>query len=114
MLRAKDEGNAWRTDIASDGMQMRLFCLAGCKFCNPTHHYAYSPNWCPDITLIHGARDGSHVLADVTCPYVSKRAALPEACHMPLATAIATYTAAMKHTGYCNAHPIHTRCYPFG
>ena len=25
---------------------------------------AYSPNWCPDITLIHGARDGNHVLAD--------------------------------------------------
>ena len=25
---------------------------------------AYSPNWCPDITLIHGARDGNHVLVE--------------------------------------------------
>ena len=57
-------------------------------------------NWCPDITLIHGARDGNHVLADVTCPSVVTRAALPAACHMPLATAIAA--TAMKHARYGN------------
>ena len=64
---------------------------------------AYSPNWCPDITLIHGARDGNHVLVDVTCPSVVTRAALPAACHMPLATAIAA--TAMKHARYGNVHP---------
>ena len=45
---------------------------------------AYSPNWRPGITLIHGARDGGHVLVDVTCPSAVTRAALPAACHMPL------------------------------
>ena len=71
--------------------------------------HAYSPNWCPDITLglIHGARardiDGNHVLVDVTCPSVVTRAALPAACHMPLATAIAA--TAMKHARYGNVHP---------
>ena len=64
---------------------------------------AYSPNWCPDITLIHGARDGNHVLVDVTCPSVVTRAALPAACHMPLATAVAA--TAMKHARYGNVHP---------
>ena len=63
------------------------------------------PNWCPDITLIHGARDGNHVLAivDVTCPSVVTRAALPAAFHMPLATAIAA--TASKHARYGNVHP---------
>ena len=64
---------------------------------------AYSPNWYPDITLINGARDGNHVLADATCPSVVTRAALPAACHMPLATAIAA--TAMKHARYGNVHP---------
>ena len=54
-----------------------------------SHGIADSPNWCPDITLLHGARDGNHALVDVTCPPVVTRAALPAACHMPLATAIA-------------------------
>ena len=60
--------------------------------------YSGSPNWCPDITLIHGARDGNHVLVDITCSYVVTWAALPAACHMPLATAIAA--TAMKHARY--------------
>ena len=64
---------------------------------------AYSPNWCPDITLIHGARDDNHVLVDVTCPSVVTRASLPAACHMPLATDIAA--TAMKHARYGNVHP---------
>ena len=61
------------------------------------------------ITLIHGARDGNHVLVDVTClvtcPSVVTRDALPAACHMPLATAIAA--TAMKHARYgnYNVHP---------
>ena len=58
----------------------------------------YSPNWCPDITLTHGTRDGNHALVDVTCPSVVTRAALPATCHMPLATAIAA--TAMKHARY--------------
>ena len=61
---------------------------------------AYSPNWCPDITLIHGARDGNHALVDAACPSVVTRAALPAARHMPLATAIAD--AATKHARYGN------------
>ena len=67
--------------------------------------HTYSPNWCPDITLIHGTRvrDGNHVLADVTCPSVATRASLPVACHLPLATAIAA--TAKKHARYDNAHP---------
>ena len=66
---------------------------------------AYSPNWCPDITLIHGARDGNHVLVDVTCPSVVTRATLPAACHMPLATSTAIAATAMKHARYGNVHP---------
>ena len=52
-----------------------------------TASLAYSPNWRPDITLIHayGARDdGNHVLVDVTCPSVVTQAALPAACHLLL------------------------------
>ena len=33
------------------------------------------------------------------------RAALPAACHMPLATAIAAWPTATKHARYGNAHP---------
>ena len=61
------------------------------------------PGWRPGITLIHGARDGNHALVDVTCPSVVTRAALPAACHMPLATAIAA--TAMRHARYGDVHP---------
>ena len=63
------------------------------------------PNWHPGITRIPGARDGNHALVDVTCPYASMvtRAALPAACHMPLATAIGA--TAMGHAGYGDVHP---------
>ena len=43
------------------------------------------------------------VCIDVTCPSVVTRAALPAACHMPLATAIAA--AAMEHARYGDVHP---------
>ena len=67
--------------------------------------HAYSPNWCPDITIIHGARDGNHVLVDVTCPSVVTQwhAALPAACPMPLASAISA--TAMQHAMYGNVLP---------
>ena len=42
-------------------------------------------------------------VVDVTCPSVVTRAALPAACHMPLATAIAV--TAMTHARYGNVHP---------
>ena len=64
---------------------------------------AYSPNWRPGIALVHCARDGGHALADATCQSAVTRAALPAACHMPLATAIAA--AAMKHARYGDVHP---------
>ena len=64
---------------------------------------AHSPNWPPGITLINGARDGNHALADVTCPSAVTRAALPAACHMPLATAIAA--TAMEHSRHGDGHP---------
>ena len=55
--------------------------------------------------MMHRVRDGNRVLVDVTCPSVVPvtRIALPAACHMPLATAIAA--TAMEHARYCNAHP---------
>ena len=37
-----------------------------------------------DITLIHGARDGNHVLVGAARPSVVTRAALHAACHLPL------------------------------
>ena len=65
---------------------------------------AYSP-WCPDINLSNGAPDGNHALADVTCPSVVTRAALPAACHMPLAAAIALAATAMKNSRHGDVHP---------
>ena len=35
--------------------------------------HAYPPNWRPGITVIHGTRDGNHVLVDVV-PYVVEHA----------------------------------------
>ena len=75
--------------------------------CPPRRHRddtnSRSPNWRPDITLINCARDGNHVLADVTCPSVVTRAVLPAACRMPLATAIATTAA--EHAKCRDVHP---------
>ena len=61
-------------------------------FCD-TNPRLLTLDWCPDITLIRGARDGNLVLADAyaICPSVVTRAALPAACHnvmsWPLTTA---------------------------
>ena len=66
---------------------------------------AHSPDCRPDITLIHGAHDGDCALVHVTCPSVATctRAALPAACHMPLATDIAA--TAVEHARYGGPHP---------
>ena len=53
--------------------------------------------------MAHGARNGNHALVDFTCPSVATRAALPAACHMPLATGMAA--TAMNHARYGNVHP---------
>ena len=72
--------------------QSKRFCLS-----------TVAPNWRPGITLVHGARDVNHVLVDATCPSVITRDALPAACRMPLAAAIAA--AAMAHAKYGDVHP---------
>ena len=53
---------------------------------------AYSPNWRPDLTFLHAARDGNHMIVDVTCPSVVTQTAVPATSHMPLAAAIAVAT----------------------
>ena len=51
---------------------------------------AYSPNWRPELTFLHAARDGNfnHMIADVTCPYLVTQTDVPATSHMPLAAAI--------------------------
>ena len=39
--------------------------------------HAYSPNWCPDLTLLHGSDHGSHVLIDVTTTSVVAQQCMP-------------------------------------
>ena len=74
--------------------------------CSRAASHAYSINWWPDNTPVHGARDDNDAPAIVTCgpwPSVVTRAVLLAACHMPFATAIAA--AAMPHAGYGNVRP---------
>ena len=56
--------------------------------------YVYSPNWRPDITLIHGARRPCAIQCRLR---VCGNTCCPD-CGMPLATAIAA--TAMKHARY--------------
>ena len=58
----------------------------------------YSPNYCPDITLLHGSKTGSHVLVDVTVPSVVKQTAMPAASCM--ARAVSSAAEADKRHSY--------------
>ena len=58
----------------------------------------YSPNYCPDITLLHGSETGSHVLVDVTVPSVVKQSAMPAAACM--ARAVSSAAEAGKRHSY--------------
>ena len=68
---------------------------------------AYSPNWRPDHTFLHAARNGNHMIVDAMCPSVVTQAAaaVPATSHMPLAAAIAASAAAEKHRKYGNMLP---------
>ena len=64
---------------------------------------AYSPNWCPDLTLIHGSHIGSHVLVDVTCTSVVATGVLPAASHTARIASVGA--AASKLHKYGNVQP---------
>ena len=63
----------------------------------------YSPNWCPDATLIHGHESGAHLIVDVACPSMVKNTALPAAALAPLI--VATDTDPLKHGLYGHVAP---------
>ena len=64
---------------------------------------AYSPNWRPDLTLLHGSEQGSHVIIDVTTTSVVAQTCLPgSARHALLASDGA---AASKRGLYGNVAP---------
>jgi len=64
----------------------------------------YSPNWCPDLTLIHGSPAGSHVLVDVTCPSVVAQTVRGAASRLPCAAAIAAAACKLHKYGHVNPH----------
>ena len=47
----------------------------------------YSPQWCPDLTLLHGSHAGTHNLIDVTTASVVATNVLPIAARVPLVVA---------------------------
>ena len=67
---------------------------------------AYSPNWCPDLTLIHGSNAGSHVLIDATCPSVVKSTIRNVASRMHGAAAIAAAAEKLHRYGHVNPHVV--------
>ena len=66
----------------------------------------YSPNWCPDLTLIHGSHAGSHVLLDITCPSVVAQTTRDVAARMPCAAAVAAAASKLHAYGHVNPHVV--------
>ena len=67
---------------------------------------AYSPNWCPDLTLIHGSHTGSHVLIDVTCTSVVASSILPAASSTPLFASVAAAARKLHTYGIVLPHVV--------
>ena len=65
--------------------------------------HVYSPRWCPDLTLLHGSEQGSHVIIDVTGTSVVAQQCMPGSSQRAL---VASHGAeARKRAVYGNVAP---------